>query len=309
MPSYKKGIARLSVTIKQIEAFVFVADLGAFNRAAMKLGTTQPNISSRIATLEELLGVTLMERDPGSVRLTARGREILVQARRVLSALDALKTEAENTSLIEGVLRLGVTELVAHTWLRHFLDAMRLQFPKVAVELSVDLSVNVERELMARSIDLAFHNAPFANELNGSTDLGSWPLIWVAAPEFVSSFKEAWPIGSLSSQTIITHSRGARLHDEIAGHFAKVGHPAQGLVSSSNLAVCLQMALAGFGIAAVPSAMAEEAINQGTLQHVPYDWTPTPLQFQARFEAERASAYVRTAADLAADVAARFSMP
>jgi len=297
----------LSITIKQLEAFVLVADLGAFNRAAAKLGTTQPNISSRIATLEDLLGVSLMERDPGSVRLTPRGREMLTKARRVLSSLDDLKIEAENNSLIEGILRLGVTELVAHTWLRDFLDVMRVRFPKVAVELSVDLSINVERDLMARSIDLAFHNAPFSQELEGTVDLGSWSLIWAAAPETISLSDKPLPVGTLSAQTIITHSRGARLHGEIAGHFAEVGHPAQGLVSSSNLAVCLQMALAGFGIAAVPEAMASEALDRGALVQIPYEWTPTPLQFQARFEAERASAHVRTAADLAAEVATRFS--
>ena len=296
----------MSITIKQLEAFVQVAELGAFNRAAIKLGTTQPNISSRIAALEELLGVTLMDRDPGSVRLTPRGREMLAQARQVLSALEALKNEADNPSLIEGVLRLGVTELVAHTWLRDFLDAMRLQFPKVAVELAVDLSTKVERDLMARSLDLAFHNAPFAHDLEGSTDLGSWPLIWVAAPGTVSTTVKTLPVGSLSAQSIITHSRGARLHDEIAGHFAQAGHPAQGLVSSSNLAVCLQMALAGFGVAAVPEAMAVDALEGGALMRVPYEWAPTPLQFCARYEQARATAYVRAAADLAADVSLRY---
>jgi DNA-binding transcriptional LysR family regulator len=295
----------MGITIKQLEAFVHVADLGGFNRAAERLGTTQPNISARIAALEGLLGVTLMERDPGSGRLTPRGSEMLVQARRVLSALDALKTGAENASLIDGVLRLGVTELVAHTWLRAFLDAMRQRFPKVAVELSVDLSVNVERDLMARSIDLAFHNAPFLREVDGARDLGSWPLTWVAAPGTVAPTAKTLAVGSLASQTIITHSRGARVHDEIAGHFSQVGHPAQGLVSSSNLAVCLQMALAGFGIAAVPEAMAGDALSQGTLMRVPYSWTPAPLAFQARFETERSPGHVQSAADIAADVARR----
>jgi DNA-binding transcriptional LysR family regulator len=214
---------------------------------------------------------------------------MLVQARRVLSALDALKTGAENASLIDGVLRLGVTELVAHTWLRAFLDAMRQRFPKVAVELSVDLSVNVERDLMARSIDLAFHNAPFLREVDGARDLGSWPLTWVAAPGTVAATAKTLAVGSLASQTIITHSRGARVHDEIAGHFSQVGH----------------LALAGFGIAAVPEAMAGDALSQGTLMRVPYSWTPAPLAFQARFETERSPGHVQSAADIAAGVARR----
>ena len=299
----------MSITIKHLEAFVHVADLGAFNRAAERLGTTQPNISARIASLEDLLGVRLMERDPGSVRLTPRGNALLAKARKVLTALDMLKIEAGNASLIDGVLRLGVTEMIAHTWLQGFLDEMQKRLPNVAVELSVDLSANVERELVTRTIDLAFHNAPFTNDMDGVIDLGSWPLLWVAAPEKMSLSEPVQRVGTLSSYTIITHSRGARLHDEIAGHFAKAGHPPHRLVSSSNLAVCMQMAVAGFGVAAVPEAMAGDALRSGTLVRVPYEWTPSPLEFKARFETMRASAYIRIAAELAALAAAQFHGP
>jgi len=297
---------RVSITIKHLEAFVQVADLGAFNRAADRLGTTQPNISARIATLESMLGVGLMHRDPGSVRLTAEGQDLLAHARRVLSALEDFKIASGNAALMDGVLRLGVTEMIAHTWLGDFLTRARELFPKVAVELSVDLSINIETQLAQRSLDLAFHNAPFAHSIDASVDLGAWPLIWVAAPDLVPSDCPSFAVGALASQTIITHSRGARLHDEIAAHFASVGHPSQGLVSSSNLAVCVHMAKAGFGIAAVPEPMAGTYLMDGTLVYVPYAWVPEPLQFAARFEEARAPRYIRAVAELGADVANAF---
>lgn len=49
------------INLKQIEAFVQVADLGSFRRAADRLNTTQPNISTRIQALETQLGLSLME--------------------------------------------------------------------------------------------------------------------------------------------------------------------------------------------------------------------------------------------------------
>lgn len=70
-----------AITLKQIEAFVAVADLGTFRRAAERLNTTQPNISNRIAGLEAQLRVSLMQRDAGSVRLTQKGQAILARAR------------------------------------------------------------------------------------------------------------------------------------------------------------------------------------------------------------------------------------
>ena len=61
----------MKINLKQLEAFVWVADLGSFRKAADRLNTTQPNVSSRIALLEGAMKRKLMERDAGSVRLTS----------------------------------------------------------------------------------------------------------------------------------------------------------------------------------------------------------------------------------------------
>ena len=291
------------ITIKQLEAFVAVADHGAFNRAAETLATTQPNISSRIAALEAALAIKLMDRDAGSVRLTSQGQDMLDHARRVLASLDDLSMAAGNAALIDGVLRLGVTEMIAHTWLRDFLKAMRTDFPNVSVEVTVDLSATIGKNLHQRRIDLALHNAPFAHDVDGKIPLGSWPLVWVAAPGLVPAQTAPLKAGDLVAQTVIMHSRYTGLHDEIAAHFQAMRHPAQNLVSSSNLAVCLHMAMEGFGVSAVPYVMASKALAQKTLGQVPYEWLPTALTFEARFEAHRSPAFVKRAASIAADIA------
>ena len=81
---------RSQITLKQLEAFAFVVDTGTFRAAASALGTTQPNISSRITALETALDVALLYRDAGSVRLTERGQELLSLTRDILRAGEAL---------------------------------------------------------------------------------------------------------------------------------------------------------------------------------------------------------------------------
>ena len=76
--------------LKQLEALVWVADLGTFRKAAAHLNTTQPNISSRILGLETSLGVVSMQRDAGSVRMTAKGADILLEARKILRQAEGL---------------------------------------------------------------------------------------------------------------------------------------------------------------------------------------------------------------------------
>ena len=101
----------MKVSIKQIEAFIWVADLGSFRRAAERLNTTQPNISTRLSNLEETIGVKLMERSAGSVRLTAKGRELVEQGRQVIRSMEQFVEVAGLSHLTESTIKLGVTEI------------------------------------------------------------------------------------------------------------------------------------------------------------------------------------------------------
>jgi len=145
----------VNISLKQLEAFVWVSDLGSFRKAAERLNTTQPNISSRISALETALNVILLERDAGSVRVTSRGQTLLSHARQVLRATEEFVEAADGTSPYDGVLKLGVTELIVHTWLRDYLKTLKDNYPNVLVELTVDLSVTISKELFTRAIDLA----------------------------------------------------------------------------------------------------------------------------------------------------------
>lgn len=291
----------MRLNLKQLEAFVWVADLQSFRRAADRLNTTQPNISARIAALEAALGVDLMTRDAGSVRLTGKGQALLVHARRVLDATDALIAAAGNRDLLEGTLRLGVTEMIVHTWLRDYLRALKDQFPNLTVELTVDLSANLEKELAGRTIDLALQNAPFSRLTSGQIDLGSYPLIWVAKPGLLPAGRVS--LDDLAQHPILTHARNTRLYEEVTAHLSSRRDLAFRLVPSSNLAACLHMTADGMGIATLPAAMVAAEIARGALVRVPYDWTPAPLHFFARYDAERSPRMVADAASVALTVA------
>lgn len=297
----------MKFSLKQLQAFVWVADLGGFRKAAERLNTTQPNISARIAGLEDVLGVTLMERDAGSVRLTAKGQELLNHARQVLRSCDTLVEAADNAALYDGVLRLGVTEMIVHTWLRDFLKLLRDQMPNINVELTVDLSVNLTSELFARSIDLAFQNGPFGRQSAGNADLGTYPLIWVGAPHLGIGASPS--LTEMSRHPILTHARDTRSYAEVSAHFARSNDVAPRLIPSSNLAACLHMALEGLGIATLPAAMVIRELEAGELVRLDYDWVPESLQFMARYDTEKTPTFVARAASIANGVAHRFTDP
>lgn len=291
----------MRLNLKQLEAFVWVADLQSFRRAAERLNTTQPNISARIAGLEQALGTTLMTRDAGSVRLTGKGQDLLTHARRVLDATDALVVAADRKELIEGTLRLGVTEMIVHTWLRDYMRRLKDVYPRLTVELTVDFSVNLEKGLAERSLDLALQNEPFSRLATGQLEIGAYDLIWVASPDLGLGKRQT--IETLAAQPILTHARDTRLYEEVAAHFGSRRDLAPRLVPSTNLAACQTMTIDGMGIAVLPVAMVDRDIAEGVLVQLDYDWTPEPLHFFARYDEERAPRFVAEAAILAVQVA------
>lgn len=279
-----------------------MADLASFRKAADRLNTTQPNISSRISTLESALGVTLMERDAGSVRLTRKGQELLVHARAVFRATDGFIEAANQKGLFNEVLRLGITEMVVHTWVREFLRVLKYRYPNITVELTVDLSANLEKELFERSIDLAFHNGPFSRQTSGYKNLGVFPLIWIASPEIGLHTLKQVTIEDMAQFPVLTNARSTQLHAEVEAHFSARRDLPVRLVRSSNLAACIHMTVDGFGTATVPEAMVLDELKLGSLKRVDYDWTPESLSFFARYDEDKASSFVAKAADIASEV-------
>lgn len=290
------------ITLKQLEAFVCVLDAGSFRKAAAVLGTTQPNISNRIASLEESLNVVLMHRDAGSVRLTETGETLLASARDVLRAAESLVEAAGRKDLIADRLRLGATELIACTWLHPFLRSFRANYPGVSVELEVDLSTEIEQKLAAGQIDLALMAGPVKQESGeAGTSLGNYPYAWIAAAS-ASPAKNRAALSDLMASGVLVHSRNTAAARELVAFCGKNGVLTDRIVYSSSLTSAVQMAVDKMGTALVPKAIAQTHLASGTLVEVSCDWLPRPLEFHAQYDPTRAPGFVKFAATLASEV-------
>ena len=289
------------ITLKQLEAFVFVVDLGTFRGAAAALGTTQPNISARISSLEAALDTQLLLRNAGSVRLTDHGATLLKKAREVLWAGEALLEEAGRQDLIEERLRLGVTELVACTWLQDFLRLLKQAYPSLRVELRVDLSSVIEDLLVQGQIDLALQSGPFKTAISRTIDLGKEEYIWVANPTNAADLEHGTKTARFFSMPILTHARHTQAGDALHQTAKQRGWDTNQIVHSSALSACLPMACEGLGVALLPRRLVQQDMAEGQLVALGSDWVPPPLAFCARYKDERTPRFVAHAATLAAD--------
>jgi DNA-binding transcriptional LysR family regulator len=291
----------MTITLKQIETFVWLASLKNFRRVAEHMHTTQPNISARISALETVLNQRLFERDAGSVVLTDKGEALVPLAARALEAVEALLQAGDTTSR-QTVLRLGVAETVAQTWLNRFLRELAVRFPQIVVELSVDLTVNLQRNLLERALDIAFLNGPVSDLSVTSLPLGSVSLVWVAAPQLASALPSHPKASDLARFPILTHAKNTRPYAEVADYLKRNSDRLSRPVASSNLAAYLNMTLDGLGIATLPSQLVDRYLVTGELVALDCDWVPTPMSFTASYMTLPAQPIVEATARLAVEV-------
>jgi DNA-binding transcriptional LysR family regulator len=125
----------MNISFRQLDAFIKVADNGSFTRASDKMHLTQSAVSGLIKELESTLGIVLFDRTTRQLSLSAVGRHLLPQARRVLNEMQLFENEASSlTSLAQGQVRLAVSQFAASS-----MPAVIAQFSKAYPDISVTL--------------------------------------------------------------------------------------------------------------------------------------------------------------------------
>ncbi|MBR0555848.1 LysR family transcriptional regulator [Ciceribacter sp. L1K23] len=124
-------------TLDQLQVFVAVAEAGSFSAAARRLNRAQSVVSYTIANLEAQLQLALFDRSARNPVLTAAGRGILEDARRMMADLDTLRARASSlTQGLEAEVHLGVSVLVPEHVTVDVLRRFQETFPNVALRLT-----------------------------------------------------------------------------------------------------------------------------------------------------------------------------
>jgi DNA-binding transcriptional LysR family regulator len=130
-----------TIDISTVHAFLLVAELQSFTRAAEALGTTQAAVSMKIQRLEGVVGKRLVERSPRAVRLTADGAAFLDKARALMEAHDSALSGDRPA---RQQLSLGISDHVAGAELVPLLE----QLHAVSSQLALAVTVGFSRDLL-----------------------------------------------------------------------------------------------------------------------------------------------------------------
>ncbi|MFN6498995.1 MAG: LysR family transcriptional regulator [Nostoc sp. DedQUE01] len=118
------------ITLNHLKILKAVDDCGSFSKAAQKLGYSQALVSKKVKQAEDYFGVILLNRAPGSICLTNKGKKLISQTLNVVETVENLREEFHTTFSAEGEdLILGATSLILEVWLKQYLQRFQLCFP------------------------------------------------------------------------------------------------------------------------------------------------------------------------------------
>lgn len=286
------------MTFEQLRTFLWVARLGGFRKASDRLHLSQPAVSTRIANLEDELEAKLFERGPGDLVLTKKGQQLLGYAEQMLFVEEEIKQRVANPAETEGLFRLGASETIAQAWLPSFMQAFSAQYPRVNVDLTVDISINLRSALLERRLDLAFLMGPVSEYSVKNIALPQFDLHWYKSSQHGDVDLSETPIISYSSQT--------RPYRELTSELTRRFGPKTRVFSSASLSASLKMIAAGIAVGPHPRVLAVHHLAAKEVEEFDPGFVPPPLEFTASYLAEPWSFLVENSAEIARDVAVRW---
>lgn len=287
------------MTFEQIKTFFWVARLGGFRKASEQLNLSQPAISSRIANLESELGVKLLDRTPGGIVPTKSGALLLGYAEQILFVQDEIQRRVVNPAQVEGLFRVGASETIAQAWLPDFLKAFSREFPKVNIDLTVDISSNLRSGLLEQRLDLAFLMGPVSEYTVENKSLPGFALEWYKAAG-------SGPV-DLRNTPVISYASRTRPYRELMADLSRRIGPNVRVYSSASLSASLQMIAAGIAVGPYPRTLAATLLETGQIETFDPGFQPKPLKFTASYLGEPRNALAERGAEMAQQTAHTWS--
>jgi DNA-binding transcriptional LysR family regulator len=262
--------------LRDLAAFAAVARLRSFRRAAIEQGMSVSSVSQRLRTLEERLGVRLLNRTTRSVAATEAGERLLERLVPALQGIGEALAEIRNAAETpKGRLRINAPAPAARLVLAPMIAAFLARYPAITLELIVETSLV---DIVAAGFDAGVR---FEEHL--AQDMIAVPLgppqryVVVAAPALVARHglpREPADLASLPCLAVMFPSGKCPAWEfEKAGRVISLSPAAA--FWSSDMEVLLRAAIDGAGFLATFEGYVRPALDKGQLIAVLDDWCPS----------------------------------
>ncbi|MBN8293442.1 LysR family transcriptional regulator [Rhodobacter sp. NTK016B] len=248
-------------------AFSHVLDSGSFSAAAIRLGTTQPTISKRIAKLEADFGTRLFLRSTRRLHPTPEAWRIHEKVRVLLETYDDARAMARNrTPEATGTLTISVPSSAGRNVLMPFFAEYKRLNPQVDLDIRLsDRPVN----LLEEGVELALRIGELADSALRARTVCRLPRFAVASPEYLRTRPAPETPGDLRDHVCISYAGFGETSQWIfEGESGRHAIRIDAEIRLDDADAMLEMARASMGVAILPGWLATGPIRSGALEQL-----------------------------------------
>ncbi len=251
-------------TLRQLEYLVAVADHRHFGKAAQAAAASQPTLSHQLRTLEQRLGVTLVERRTHGAELTPVGREIAERARQVLVDVKDIRDLAERASdSLAGTLRFGVSPTLGPYLMPPVIAALHRTRPDLRFYMREGIPDLQAMELVKGSIDMLLGPLPIEGENLQIEPLFREPLMLVAPPDHPLTNKPGLTLADLEGAPVLSLDRRHHFHRDVSEQCQRYDMNLLRDYEGTSLDSIRQMVASGLGLAILPELYVRSELARG----------------------------------------------
>jgi DNA-binding transcriptional LysR family regulator len=253
--------------IRQLKAFVAIAESGTFTAGAVRVHVTQAAISMQIRQLENETGAQLFVRAPRRVILTEAGEKLLERAYVILREHDAaLEEMAALTGAHRGRLRIGsASAMVSADPLPHILRELKKIHEAVETSVVSGTSEELVQQVLAGELDAAFVSLPVEARGIQTETLSEDYLVAIASSHHQLANQKVVSAYALAGEKLILGERGGNTRRLIDQFFAQAGVTPKVTMELSRLAAIKRMVEEDMGLGIVPLKSVADEVTDGRL--------------------------------------------
>ncbi len=260
------------MNLRDLRYLVALAEHRHFGRAAESCHVSQPTLSTQVRKLEDELGVSLVERAPRQVLLTAAGQDIAARARRVLAEVDQMRETARRTRDPEaGTVRLGLFPTLGPYLLPHVVPRIRARFPRLELLLVEEKTEAVLAMLREGRLDAAVLALPLHEDWLEAEFLFEEPFMLAVPEGHPLALRRDLRLSELGDQHLLLLEEGHCLRDQALEVCGLAGAGEKEGFRATSLETLRQMVAAGVGVTLLPMLAVKPPVSpSGNLRLLPF---------------------------------------
>ena len=253
--------------IRQLKAFLAIAEAKTFTAGARRVNVTQAAISMQIRQLEDEVGLQLFTRTPRRVILTEAGERLLDRARKILREHDSALAEiAELGGVEHGRLRIGSASAeFATLQLPLILQQLKTKFPNADLSVSSGTSQRLVDKIMHGEIDIAFVSLPVDNSSITTDRLFSDEIVAIGHPTHPRANEKYISAAALAGEKLILGERGGNTRRMIDEFFNAANVRPNIIMELSRQEAVNQMVENNLGVGTAGAKMIAGEVREGRL--------------------------------------------